>query len=187
MARKGAPRNSSGRFQSSSAARKQEDNLLVLPIGPSNPPPAPTGLTANAKAAWESFWRSKVAKLVIDVDLMPLRRLFTMYSDRERYLRVAHAKPVVVGYKGQPRPHPLFAQAASMERDIRALEDRFLITPQARDRMRDLLRGREDGPTLDEMNDALDADEPGDAEDPRLHAGWDDAKPKTTPEEDPAQ
>jgi P27 family predicted phage terminase small subunit len=67
-------------------------------------------------------------------DLAAIRRLFTLYDERERCLRSARTSRLVDGLQGQPVLNPLYRHMSILDAEIRTLEDRFGFTPAARAR-----------------------------------------------------
>jgi len=96
-------------------------------------PPAPTGWLAESKTEWQAFWTSPLAAALLPVTDEPaVRRLFGLRDERERMMRGIRRQRLVPGARGQPRANPLYAQLASFDSEIRQLEDRIGLTPQAR-------------------------------------------------------
>lgn len=166
------------------ADRRQRRNatgagLVVIPITPVAVPPAPTGLLNVTKDRWSTFWRSPPARLVLSSDGFALERLFRLYDERERSYRTVRAPArdaegrvirgrgsrLVEGSKGQPRLNPLLTVIPTLDAEIRALEDRFGLTPLARLRLG--VTFGEAATSLDALNAQLEDDEEPDA-DPRL-------------------
>ncbi len=129
------------------------------------PPAPPEGLSGAALTAWEAFWRSPVAAAVdTSSDLPALHRLFGLYEERERAFRGMRRRWIVAGSTGQPSLNPLAKYLAYLDDGIRALEDRFGLTPMARLKLG--IAVGEARRSLEELNLAI-ADEDG-HEDPRL-------------------
>ncbi|MBA3778215.1 MAG: hypothetical protein H0X16_02710 [Chloroflexi bacterium] len=61
-----------------------------------------------------------------------LRRLFALLDERERAYRVSRRALVVEGSMGQPRINPVVGLVATLDAEIRQLEDRLSLTPKAR-------------------------------------------------------
>ena len=86
--------------------------------------------------AWDAYWAAPVAKAVDPVsDLPAIRRLFTLYDERERCYRSVRVARMVQGSKGQPVVNPLYRQMSTLDAEIRALEDRYGLNPAARARL----------------------------------------------------
>lgn len=161
------------------ADRRQRRNkptaLRVMPAGKlgSKTPAPPTGLLATTRAEWKTFWGSELAQLVEqDTDLPALERLFSYYDEHRRAMKMARKERLVVGSKGQTVLNPLLKYTESLAKEIRALEDRFGLTPKAR-----LTLGitfGEAARSLADLNRSLDTDddedEDEDQEDPRSQA-----------------
>jgi P27 family predicted phage terminase small subunit len=141
--------------------------LVALPGGKIEPPSAPTGLLKASREDWAAFWRSPLGSLVVEADYPALRRLFTLYDERFRAYQGFRKARLVAGSMGQTVLSPLFAAMKSMDAEIRALEDRFGLSPIARLRLGVALG--EAAKSLEELNRGLDDDlddEP--AADPRV-------------------
>lgn len=116
--------------------RTRERVLAVLPDRLEEVPEPPSPLGASGKKAWAAFWASPLAQVVrTDSDLEALRRLFLRRDESARLWRRACKEPVVIGSSGQMRPNPLFDVVSRLDGEVRALEDRFGLTPQARLRL----------------------------------------------------
>jgi P27 family predicted phage terminase small subunit len=120
------------------AERRQRRNrpaLVSLPMAgsvPSFAPDPPHGLLLASVAAWSALWSSPVASTYLPSDLPALRRLFELLDERERAFSVARDGRLTEGSKGQPVLNPLLAYVGDLATEIRALEDRFGLTPRAR-------------------------------------------------------
>lgn len=120
------------------AERRQRRNrpaLVSLPtVGttPSFAPDPPSGLLVTSAAAWSALWASPVASTYLPSDLSALRRLFELLDERERAFEVARDARLTEGSKGQPVLNPLLGYVAELASEIRALEDRFGLSPRAR-------------------------------------------------------
>jgi P27 family predicted phage terminase small subunit len=120
----------------------------------------------QTKERWAAYWGSTLARLADRVADMPaIERLFDLYDERERAQRAYRRKRIVVGSMGQPVLNPLGRIIKEYDVEIRMLEDRFGLTPAARQRMH---VEEDDDPSadLDELNRQLARDD--DADDPRL-------------------
>jgi phage terminase small subunit len=131
-------------------------------------PASPAHFLPATRERWASYWQSDVARLVeAETDGMAVVRLFTLYDERERAYRAYRRKRMVPGSQGQPVVNPIWKHAAVMDGEIRQLEDRFGITPQAR-----LKLGVQLGEavrSLEDMNRELNDGDDGDSQkDPRL-------------------
>jgi P27 family predicted phage terminase small subunit len=143
--------------------------LVALPGGKVEAPPPPAGLLKATRKAWERFWGSSLASLVVpDTDLLALERLFTLYDERARALNGYRKARLVRGSMGQVALSPLAKAIQAFDQEIRALEDRFGLTPMARLRLGVQLG--EAAKSLKEMNAGLaDPDErPTEEVDPRI-------------------
>jgi len=96
-------------------------------------PDPPADWLAESKAEWQGFWTSPLSSALLPVTDEPaVRRLFGLRDERERMMRGIRKARLVPGARGQPRANPLYAQLASFDSEIRQLEDRIGLTPQAR-------------------------------------------------------
>jgi len=106
------------------AAPKDEVRVVPFP---------PTGLLPDTLRAWDAYWSSELAlSLTLVTDLPGLRRLFRYYDDLERSWTIYTATPEVIGSTGQTRISHFAKHIAEMEPLIRALEDRFGLSPRSR-------------------------------------------------------
>lgn len=124
------------RKPASARANRETRDIGLVRLVEHGVPECPTldglPLLAGTQSAWELFWRSDVAGLVVDADRPALRRLFEYYDLRERMLSAFLAEPFTTGSTGQTVAHPASKEVASLEARIQALEDRFGITPAGR-------------------------------------------------------
>jgi P27 family predicted phage terminase small subunit len=125
---------------------------------------------AETQSAWEAFWASDVASLVTKADVPAVTRLHDLRDERERAYRGYRKERFVTGSTGQPVLNPLAKAMATLDAEIRALEDRFGLTPQARLRL-GVVFG-EAHRSLDQINRELDIEIEAaeDDDDPRLAA-----------------
>jgi P27 family predicted phage terminase small subunit len=145
-------------------AEKREEMLA------GRPPALGDGMLEVTRKSWNAFWASKLAQRVVaTTDLPALRRLFSLYDERERALRAYRRERLVVGSTGQPVINPMAKVMVALDTEIRALEDRFGLSPAARIRLGIALG--EAKKTLEDMNRGLDEDgdeKPETEEDPRI-------------------
>jgi P27 family predicted phage terminase small subunit len=142
--------------------------LVALPGGQPVPPAAPSGLLKATREDWVEFWQSPLGSLVVSADFPAVRRLFTLYDERSRAYQGYRRERLVLGGNKQQALNPLLAAMGMLDKEIRALEDRFGLTPMARLRLGVALG--EAAKSLDELNRSLDADDDTDepAADPRV-------------------
>ena len=96
-------------------------------------PEPPEGLLKVTQESWVSYWHSSVAKVTDpQTDLLALRRLFSLYDDRERCFRAYKKQRLVPGSRKQEVMNPLAGQIAKVDALILQLEDRFGLTPRSR-------------------------------------------------------
>jgi P27 family predicted phage terminase small subunit len=134
-------------------------------------PAAPENILKATRDLWNEFWGSRLSAIVNPgTDLPALRRLFTLYDERERTYRAVKRERLVKGSQGQPVLNPLYRNLGTLDSEIRQLEDRFGLSPISRLRLG--ITFGEAQRSLEEMNRALDADDDEDPteEDPRLEA-----------------
>lgn len=92
----------------------------------------PKGLLPAQQAAWEAFWRSPMAKLVLDADLPALHRLFRLRDEWERCFEASKSERLVEGSNEQLVLHPLYKHMTTLEKAIEGLEVQFGLSPLAR-------------------------------------------------------
>ena len=119
---------------SKKAGKSQPVSLTVL-SSEVEVPPAPKGLLKITRDGWEAFWSSDLARAVSPTDLAALERLFRLRDEWERCYRAVRKEPLTVGSQGQIVEHPLSKRMDRMQTEIRQLEDRFGLSPQARARL----------------------------------------------------
>lgn len=103
-----------------------KDDLTVVPI-----PPA--GLSPMLIEAWNTYWLSPLSQTVtLPTDMPALRRLFLYYEDIESSHAQYLATPIWSGSTGQDKISPFARHVAELEGAVRALEDRFGLSPKAR-------------------------------------------------------
>lgn len=135
-------------------------------------PKPPDGLLAITKVAWEGFWLTPLAQLITAADRPALDRLFGLYDELDRIWRFARKHRMVTGSQGQEVLNPLYKEADSLRGEIRALEDRFGLTPMARLKLgvkfgeakRSLADEVDDDDDLDAHQEEVDAIDAIDAE-----------------------
>lgn len=131
-------------------------------------PPAPDGLLSSTKVAWVAFWASPLAPLVTAADFPALERWATLVDERARALRGYRKARIIDAPSGQAMLNPLFGVMKALDAEIRALEDRFGLSPMARLRLGAQLG--ETARSLEELNAGLDDDDEPDDDgpDPRV-------------------
>lgn len=120
-------------------ARRQRRNskpaLAVLTtVAPQQTiPPPPDGIAPAMIAFWNTYWLSPLSQTVtLPTDMPALRRLFLYYDDIEKSHANYLAQPIWSGSAGQDRISPFARHAMELESAVRALEDRFGLSPKAR-------------------------------------------------------
>jgi P27 family predicted phage terminase small subunit len=147
------------------AARRQRRNKRGLELVDVSAAPAqevpkpPSGLLKKTRQRWAAFWASDVAKvLAVDTDMSGVVRLFQLYDERDRCYGAVRKDRLVEGSRNQPVLNPLYRQLATLDSEIRQLEDRFGLTPMSRLKLGiNVGRGRK---TIEEMNASLDDHDP---------------------------
>lgn len=115
---------------------RQDWGLVSIDGGAGEVPECPSDLLPEVAESWERFWRSPLAQTVTpDTDLPAVERLFGLRDERERAWRIIRAARVVSGSMGQERASPFYAVASALDSEIRQLEDRLGLSPQARLRL----------------------------------------------------
>lgn len=132
------------------------------------PPNRPKQWLKATKVGWERFWTSELAQLVVESDLDALVRLFDLRDERERCRRSAQAGRLTLGSQGQPVLNPLLAYQKVLDAEIRALEDRFGLSPAARLRLG--ITFAEASSELDRLNRSMNRPDDDDDADPRVAA-----------------
>lgn len=140
----GPPRKPEGRRQRwagpkvlnlpSAGVQNVDNSSLPHPLDGALPPPA--GLLKRTRVAWERFWESDVAQAIqAESDMPMVERLFRLRDDRERAHRAYRADPLIQGSQGQSVLNPMAQVVKNCDSEIRALEDRLGLNPQARLRL----------------------------------------------------
>lgn len=143
------------------------DSPALRLLRPEKAPPVPRGLLRKTRDWWKEFWASDLDQVVNrETDIMAVRRLATLYDERERAYRDVRKQRIVIGSRGQKVLSPLARYMTLLEPDIRQLEDRLGLTPRARMQlgiaMADLHK------SLDDWNQRLEDGDEGTEDDPRL-------------------
>lgn len=96
-------------------------------------PAPPAGLLKATRDQWYAFWDSRVSAVVDRTsDIPALERLFELYDDARRYRTSIRKTPMVAGSQGQLVRNPFVRDLKDTNVEIRALEDRFGLSPRAR-------------------------------------------------------
>lgn len=132
------PQDEKTRPGSTSTATKAVLDVEVLPalVDPDQPPAVPDGLDYELADDWTEFWRSPLARGVATTDMPALRRLYRLRSLQVELFQTAELNNFVsIGSTGQEVAHPAMKAANDLEPKITALEDRFGLSPKARQNM----------------------------------------------------
>jgi P27 family predicted phage terminase small subunit len=117
-------------------SRRQRANspvgLVVLAGGQLEVPKPPAGWLKQTKDDWADFYSSPQAGAVDSAGQATLRRLFDLRDEVERIRRgIKKTGPMVEGSQGQPVVNPAYRVLTALLSEIRQLEDRFSMNPQA--------------------------------------------------------
>jgi P27 family predicted phage terminase small subunit len=100
---------------------------------PTIPQPERDALSESAKAYWRARWRSAAAGAWDrEADLAPLTVYILDFDTWLRFRAVVQQAPLVRGSKEQLRPNPLIKEMRLLERQLRATEEQFGMSPRAR-------------------------------------------------------
>ncbi len=88
---------------------------------------------ARTRALWRGLWRSPSAMhWDPEADVVPLARYLLQVEEWQRHQQLVRKAPVVRGSMDQLRANPLTASMRELEREMRATEEQFGISPRAR-------------------------------------------------------
>lgn len=110
----------------------------LAPVDPAEVqiPQPPSDVEAETLERWETFWRSGLSRVVEDVDLAAVTRLFRYYDEWSRVERMYRSGDIIVeGSRGQESLHPLGKRLIELEGVIQQLEAKVGITALARARL----------------------------------------------------
>lgn len=94
-------------------------------LAPGDVPKPPPGLLRATRTSWDRYFRSAAMHVtVLSLDLDLLERLWTLYDERTRAQRELRRARIVVGSTGQTRPSGFYSVIATLDAEIRQLEDR---------------------------------------------------------------
>lgn len=138
------------------ASSARRSDLVVLPDAPAGMPAPPEDLSAKYVAQWIQFWSSPLTRVIVpELDLDGIETLFRMRDERDRALRAGRRKRFIRGSHGQPVINPLLQYAQSLQKDIRAAEDRLASSPKSRLTLGVLFGDA--ARSIDDLNTDLDA------------------------------
>ncbi len=112
--------------------RRNRPSLVSLPTTPVAIPEPPSGLLRATAATWAQLWSSPLASTFLPSDMPALERLFELRDEWTRVTHVARKARLTVGHKQQPVLNPLLRYAAEINAEVRALEDRYGLSPRSR-------------------------------------------------------
>lgn len=118
--------------------RKTVLDVEVLPAlsDPNQPPTHPDGFDGELIEDWQEFWRSPLATNVATTDMPAIKRLYRLRGLQiELFQKAEQDGFVAIGSTGQEIAHPCMKAAQDLEPKITALEDRFGLSPKARQNM----------------------------------------------------
>lgn len=146
--------------------RRNQSKAELSLIKP-EPPEPPPDLRPVVLETWRAYWNSELAKLVDPATDGPvIRRLFTLYDERERAYEEAKDKRIVRGSQDQEVLNPLLKYVAQCDMEIRQMEDRLGMSPRSRLQLGitfgDAMR------SMEELNRRLAATDAKEKADPRL-------------------
>ena len=99
-------------------------------------PKAPVNLEGRALEEWDRIWTIGYPWISPAGDLRVVTRYCLLTAEEEEIREVILREGAITeGYNGQPRPHPLYARLASVERNLIQIEDRTGLNPVERGRM----------------------------------------------------
>lgn len=127
-------------------------------------PPVPKNLLKVNRDSWVRYWNSQLSQATdVETDLPAIKRLWTLYDERERVYRLLCEKGRLVrGSQGQAVINPAARYMSDLDAEIRQMEDRLGLTPRSRLQLGITLS--EAAKSIKDLNEALEIDE---AEDPR--------------------
>lgn len=136
--------------------------------------PAKLGGVAPLKTtveAWELLWSSGVASVLeLDSDIESVVRWASLLDERARAFEAYRSCRIVEGGNGQPVLSPYWKVVQNCDAELRALEDRIGLSPQARLRLG--ITYADAATSLDGLNKLMerdaDEDEAGTEADPRF-------------------
>jgi P27 family predicted phage terminase small subunit len=112
---------------------KPVDADLVVSAFPGGVPEPPEGLSERVRVWWfELFGSAAGRSFVQPSDVRALSNLAELYDMRDEAYRLGREEPMVVGGNGQVTMHPARAEVVRLQSAISSLEDRFGLTPRAR-------------------------------------------------------
>ena len=107
-----------------------------IPTVLASAPKSPVKLEGKALAEWNRVWGIGYPWLSPMGDLRLVARYCLLTAEEEVIREVIGREGAISqGYNGQPRPHPLYARLAIVERNLIQIEDRTGLNPVERGRM----------------------------------------------------
>lgn len=120
------------------AKRQRGKRTLSLHVAPgaaavAKTPKPPPGMLKSTRDQWARYWGSSLAQIIeLTTDLPALERLFSLYDERRRCHNGYQKERLMQGSTGQRVLNPLGRLIGEFDKEIRAMEDRFGLTPKAR-------------------------------------------------------
>ncbi len=114
--------------------RNKPPTLAVVDAPESPPPPADLKVPEVTVPAWDDYWSGSMAGRIDIGDLPALYRLFRLRDEWEynQRLLVKSTPLVKEGSQGQLIENPLSRINSRLAKEIRQMEDRFGMNPNAR-------------------------------------------------------
>jgi P27 family predicted phage terminase small subunit len=108
---------------------RARDGSLVVP-------PAPRGLRAYGKRAWNEFWQSDVSAVVqLAADREEIDHWARCVDERAKLWEIVKKSRLIKGSHGQLMTNPLVRQIRELTADINRVSDRFGMNPTSRFRL----------------------------------------------------
>lgn len=115
---------------------KEIPTLTALATSSYGIPNPPLEFSPDLAKEWEKVWEAvhNYANPIGDYELVTRLCLLRIEAGEMRAM-IKEEGLTSIGYKGQPRPHPLLAPLRTLEKGILALEDRLSLNPIDRSRL----------------------------------------------------
>lgn len=138
---------------------RTRDDPSEIEAPPLKVPDPPKGLLKATRTWWFEWWRSDVARVIhADRHVHEVERWAKLRDERERaYVQLRKTGRFTEGSKGQLVLHPLAKYIDQLDKEIRALDDRFGANPRARLSLG--LKVAEGSRRLEDLNRDLERDD----------------------------